>query len=161
LLGAKRRPVFFHRKTPFVSGDAPSIELPRDDAFVIGGAILVRSFETIWLLLGNESVWPWFQDRRRSMRRRDRPWWDGHMIENALKRAALLIVFTASGVSLSAADGIGGFTGTTTPEVIVPQTTLAPQTPAYPPPPIGPDFVGPPVARFHHHHWRASARPGR
>jgi hypothetical protein len=94
-------------------------------------------------------------------RRRDRRRWDGHMVENALKRAALLVAFTAWGVSLSAADGIGGFTGTTTPEVIVPQTTPAPQTPAYPSPTIGPVFVGPPVGRFHHHHWRAPARSGR
>jgi hypothetical protein len=85
-----------------------------------------------------------------SMRRRGRPCWDGHMI-----------VFSVSGATLSAADGIGGFTGTTTPQVIVPQTTPAPQTPAYPSPPIGPVFVGPPVARFHHHHWRSPGRPGR
>jgi hypothetical protein len=95
------------------------------------------------------------------MRRRDRLRWDDQMIENALKRAALLIAFSVSGATLSAADGIGGFTGTTTPQVIVPQTTPAPQTPAYPSPPIGPVFIGPPVARFHHHHWRSPGRPGR
>ena len=82
------------------------------------------------------------------------------MIENAFKRVAFLIAFTASGANLSAADGIGSFTGTSTPQVITPQTTPAPQTPAYPSPVIGPVFLGPPVTRFHHHHWRApGARP--
>jgi hypothetical protein len=81
-----------------------------------------------------------------------------HMIENAFKRVAFLIAFTASGANLSAADGIGGFTGTSTPQVITPQMTPAPQTPAYPSPVIGPTFIAPP-ARYHHH-WRASgARP--
>ncbi len=81
------------------------------------------------------------------------------MIDNALKRTALLIAFTASGVTLADADGIGAHTGTSTPQVIVPQTTPAPQTPAYPPPQIGPVYLGSPVARYHHH-WRA-ARPSR
>ena len=83
------------------------------------------------------------------------------MIEYVFKRAALLIAFTASGVTLAGADGIGSYTGTSTPQVIVPQTTPAPQTPAYPSPPIGPNYLGAPVARFHHHHWRAPARPNR
>jgi hypothetical protein len=36
-----------------------------------------------------------------------------------------------------AANGIGAVTGTPSPEVVSPQTTPPPQTPAYPQPPIG------------------------
>jgi hypothetical protein len=82
------------------------------------------------------------------------------MVGNAFKRVALVVAFSASGAMLSAADGIGSFTGTSTPQVITPQMTPAPQTPAYPSPVIGPVYVGPMAPRFHHH-WRGSARPNR
>jgi hypothetical protein len=78
----------------------------------------------------------------------------------ALKYSAILIAAMTLGAAQSAADGIGSFTGTSTPQVITPQMTPAPQTPAYPSPVIGPVYVGPLAPRFHHHHWRGSARPG-
>ena len=83
------------------------------------------------------------------------------MTSKALKYSAILIVAMTLGAAQSAADGIGSFTGTSTPQVITPQMTPAPQTPAYPSPVIGPVYVGPLAPRFHHHHWRGSARPGR
>jgi hypothetical protein len=84
------------------------------------------------------------------------------VIRNALKSFTLLLALTASGATRSAADGIGSFTGTSTPQVITPQMTPAPQTPAYPSPVIGPVYVGPLVTRYHHHYWRGpGARPGR
>jgi hypothetical protein len=80
----------------------------------------------------------------------------------ALKYSAVLIAAMTLGAAHGAADGIGSFTGTSTPQVITPQMTPAPQTPAYPSPVIGPVFIGPPVTRFHHHYWRGpGARPSR
>jgi hypothetical protein len=80
------------------------------------------------------------------------------MASHVLKCAALLIAFTAPGAARCDADGIGSFTGTSTPQVVTPPTTAAPQTPAYPQPPIGttsPFYAAPPVSgRLHHHAWR-------
>jgi len=56
------------------------------------------------------------------------------MASNILKFGAALIVLYAP---FGARAAIGDFTGTSSPTVIVPQTTPAPQTPAYPTPPIG------------------------
>ena len=80
------------------------------------------------------------------------------MAGGMLKIGAVLIVLATP---FDAFAAIGDLTGTSSPTIIVPQTTPAPQTPAYPSPPIGPVFIGPPVARFHHHHWRSPGRPGR
>jgi hypothetical protein len=55
-----------------------------------------------------------------------------------LRCGALLVGLLASTAALAA---IGDFTGTSTPTVIIPPSTPAPQTPAYPSPPIG--TVGP------------------
>ena len=77
-------------------------------------------------------------------------------------RCAILLIALASAAGPCAADGIGSFTGTSTPQVITPQMTPAPQTPAYPSPVIGPVYVGPVATRFHHHHWRGpGVRPNR
>jgi hypothetical protein len=51
-------------------------------------------------------------------------------------RSLVLIALLAS-VSNVAAEGIGSVTGTSTPQVVTPRTTAAPQTPAQPSPPIG------------------------
>jgi hypothetical protein len=56
------------------------------------------------------------------------------MVSSILKfGAALTILFAPFG----ARAAIGDFTGTSSPTVVIPQTTPAPQTPAYPTPPIG------------------------
>jgi hypothetical protein len=72
-----------------------------------------------------------------------------------LLAAALLI-----GLSSTAADAgaIGDFTGTSTPTVVTPQMTPAPQTPAYPPPRIGADagYIYLPAPRAHLHHHSAA-----
>jgi hypothetical protein len=68
--------------------------------------------------------------------------------------AAVLVALTIQGVARTEAAGIGDYTGTSTPQVIVPQTTFAPQTPAYSAPQIGPTFIGAPGTRFHHHQHR-------
>ena len=69
----------------------------------------------------------------------------------ALKYSAFLFAFIAPSVCF--ANGIGDYTGTSTPEVVTPGVTAAPpQTPAYPPPPIGPAFGGLPVSNFSHYH---------
>jgi hypothetical protein len=73
------------------------------------------------------------------------------MTNNTFKYAALIIAWMAP-ISTCSADGIGSFTGTSTPQVITPHTTEAPQTPAYPEPPIGTNsaiFVG---RQRHAHH---------
>jgi hypothetical protein len=59
---------------------------------------------------------------------------DSKMAGSILKFAAALVVLLAP---FGACAAIGDFTGTSSPTVIVPQTTPAPQTPAYPTPPIG------------------------
>jgi hypothetical protein len=56
------------------------------------------------------------------------------MAGGMLKIGAMLIVLTTP---FDAFAAIGDLTGTSSPTVIVPQTTPAPQTPAYPTPPIG------------------------
>jgi hypothetical protein len=95
------------------------------------------------------------------------------MTSHFLKCAGLIAALAASAPTRAADNGIGAFTGTSTPEVIIPPgagaqqtlpsappsggaaapeviippTTAAPQTPAYPPP-IGataPGFFGPPA----------------
>jgi hypothetical protein len=74
--------------------------------------------------------------------------------------AALLIGL--SGSSAAYAGTIGDFTGTSTPTVITPQMTPAPQTPAYPPPRIGADagFIYLPAPRAHmHRHSGAPVTP--
>jgi hypothetical protein len=83
------------------------------------------------------------------------------MTSKAFKYSAVLIAAMTLGAARGAADGIGSFTGTSTPQVITPQMTPAPQTPAYPPPPIGPVFAAPPVTRYHHHSHASGARPNR
>ncbi|WP_158817600.1 hypothetical protein [Methylocapsa sp. S129] len=78
------------------------------------------------------------------------------MTNNVRRRCALLIAFMASMATGAAASGIGDITGTSTPEVVTPSTTPAPQTPAYPSPPVGsgaPAFPGSPYAA----HQRMSA----
>jgi hypothetical protein len=77
------------------------------------------------------------------------------MTPKLAKIAALLIALTGQGAACSDAAGIGDYTGTSTPQVIVPHMTEAPQTPAYSPSQIGPTFIGPPGAGFHNHHRRA------
>jgi hypothetical protein len=71
------------------------------------------------------------------------------------KFAALLIAFTGQGAACADAAGIGDYTGTSTPQVIVPYMTAAPLTPAYSSPQIGPSFIGPPGTVLRHHHRRA------
>jgi hypothetical protein len=56
------------------------------------------------------------------------------MAGGILKIGAMLIGLA---MPLDAFAAIGDLTGTSSPTVIVPQTTPAPQTPAYPTPPIG------------------------
>jgi hypothetical protein len=56
------------------------------------------------------------------------------MAGGILKFGTVLVVLLAP---FGAWAAIGDFTGTSSPTVIVPQTTPAPQTPAYPTPPIG------------------------
>jgi hypothetical protein len=58
------------------------------------------------------------------------------MTSNVLKCGALLIALIAP-VETRAEDN-----NTSPPTVIVPQTTPAPQTPAYPPPPVGANAFG-------------------
>jgi hypothetical protein len=58
------------------------------------------------------------------------------MTNNVLKICALTMALLAPGAAC-AAKGIGSVTGTTTPEVVTPQTSAPPQTPAQPSPPIG------------------------
>jgi Chromate transporter len=62
------------------------------------------------------------------------------MTSNVLKYPVLLIALIAPAATCPAAEGIGSFTGTSTPEVITPPTTAAPQTPAYPSPQTGPTY---------------------
>jgi hypothetical protein len=72
-------------------------------------------------------------------------------MSNALKYSAFLFALIAPTTCL--ANGIGDHTGTSTPEVVTPGVTAAPpQTPAYPPAPIGPAFGGLPVSNFSHYH---------
>jgi hypothetical protein len=63
-------------------------------------------------------------------------------------RCGVLLAALMSPAASHAANGIGGFTGTSTPEVVTPQMSAPPQTPAYPQPPIGTNqgLVGSPVA---------------
>ena len=56
------------------------------------------------------------------------------MAGRILKVGAVLAVVAAS---YDASAAIGDLTGTSTPTVIIPETTPGPQTPAYPTPPIG------------------------
>jgi hypothetical protein len=56
------------------------------------------------------------------------------MAARILKIVAMLVVLAAP---FDAFAAIGDLTGTSSPTVIVPQTTPAPQTPAYPTPPVG------------------------
>jgi hypothetical protein len=70
-------------------------------------------------------------------------------MSKALKYSAFLFAFIAPGVCF--ADGIGDHTGTSTPQVVTPGVIAAPQTPAYPPPPIGP-IGGPAVSSYSHYH---------
>ena len=70
--------------------------------------------------------------------------------------AALLIGL--SGSTAAYAGTIGDFTGTSTPTVVTPQTTPAPQTPAYPGPRVGADsgFVYAPADHLQVHHRGAA-----
>jgi hypothetical protein len=77
-------------------------------------------------------------------------------MSKALRYSAFLFVLIAPGVCF--ADGIGDYTGTSTPQVITPGVVAAPQTPAYPPPPIGSD-IGPAVSSYSH--YREVAPPPR
>jgi hypothetical protein len=52
-------------------------------------------------------------------------------------KSGLAAVALLAPIAGQAANGIGSVTGTSTPEVVTPQTSPAPQTPAYPQPPIG------------------------
>jgi len=58
------------------------------------------------------------------------------MMNNVLKYCVLTIALLAPAAAYSA-NGIGSVTGTTTPEVVTPQMSAPPQTPAQPSPPIG------------------------
>jgi hypothetical protein len=85
------------------------------------------------------------------------------MPSNVLKYAVLLIALIAPIATCPAAEGIGGFTGTATPEVITPPTTAAPQTPAYPSPQMGPTygaFIGQHGPRGSRHMRGARGRSG-
>jgi hypothetical protein len=55
-------------------------------------------------------------------------------VGNIVKIGVALIIVA---VPFEALAAIGDLTGTSSPTVVVPQTTPAPQTPAYPTPPIG------------------------
>jgi hypothetical protein len=77
-------------------------------------------------------------------------------MSKALRYSAFLFVLIAPGVCF--ADGIGDYTGTSTPQVITPGVIAAPQTPDYPPPPIGSD-IGPAVSSYSH--YRGVAPPSR
>jgi hypothetical protein len=77
-------------------------------------------------------------------------------MSKALRYSAFLFVLIAPCVCF--ADGIGDYTGTSTPQVITPGVIAAPQTPAYPPPPIGSD-IGPAVSSYSH--YREVAPPPR
>ena len=68
-------------------------------------------------------------------------------MRKALTYSAFLLAF-APGVCF--AEGIGDFTGTSTPQIVTPSVTAAPQTPAYPPAPIGP-VVGPAAPGYSHY----------
>jgi hypothetical protein len=72
------------------------------------------------------------------------------MTGKIIKCGAVLIALAAP-IAAHAANGIGSVTGTSTPQVVTPPTTAAPQTPATSSPPIGttsPGIAGPatPVA---------------
>ena len=69
------------------------------------------------------------------------------MAKNSLKMGALLIVL-ACPIESNAA--IGDFTGTSSPTVITPQTTEAPQTPPYPTQPFGTEIPVAPRGFSHH-----------
>jgi hypothetical protein len=56
---------------------------------------------------------------------------------NIIKCSVVSIALLAPIAVYAADNGIGGFTGTSTPQVVTPPTTAAPQTPANPSPPIG------------------------
>jgi hypothetical protein len=58
------------------------------------------------------------------------------MTSSFLKCGALLAALIAPVATCSAANGIGSFTGTSNPEVIVPPLIGPPQTPSYLVPPI-------------------------
>jgi hypothetical protein len=76
------------------------------------------------------------------------------------KRLSIVLLLGLTG-STAAYAAIGDFTGTSSPTVITPPTTPAPQTPAYPAPPIGSDqgFFYAPRPRATTHYNRAV--PGR
>jgi hypothetical protein len=66
--------------------------------------------------------------------------------------AALVFPFGASAA-------IGDHTGTSTPDVIVPETAPAPQTPAYPTPPVGANGIGVASPRAHRQFRNNTAAP--
>jgi hypothetical protein len=72
----------------------------------------------------------------------------------ARKRLTVALLIGLSGSTAAYAGTIGDFTGTSTPTVVTPQMTPAPQTPAYPGPRVGADagFIYAPAARVHAHH---------
>ena len=59
------------------------------------------------------------------------------MTWNIIKCGVVSISLLAPIAAYAADNGIGGVTGTSTPQVVTPPTTAAPQTPANPSPPIG------------------------
>jgi hypothetical protein len=59
------------------------------------------------------------------------------MASDIIKAGVISIALLAPIMAYAADNGIGGITGTSTPQVVTPPTTAAPQTPANPSPPIG------------------------
>jgi hypothetical protein len=59
------------------------------------------------------------------------------MTSNIIKWGVVSIPLLAPMAAYAADNGIGDVTGTSTPQVVTPPTTAAPQTPANPSPPIG------------------------
>ncbi len=65
------------------------------------------------------------------------------MTSNLFKCGALLVAFIAPNTACLAANGIGGFTGTSNPEVVTPPLIGPTPTPSYLSPPIIPTIQYP------------------
>ena len=59
------------------------------------------------------------------------------MTYNFLKSVVLIAALVASVEARAAEDGIGAVTGTSTPQVVVPQSSAPPPSPSFQPAPIG------------------------
>jgi|SRR5471030_393217 hypothetical protein len=88
----------------------------------------------------------------------------GLVMKTGVFRSGIMVLAFLAPVAGNAANGIGGVTGTSTPQVVTPSTSPAPQTPANPSPAVGataPAIAGPPAVAHNRAHAPVVVRPVR